>query len=779
MEKYEISIRTLVEFILRYGDITTSDKPGQNVERAQYGAHIHKKLQQEFEKEKDYNKEAYVRHTYEKSDISLTVTGRADGWYITDDKLYVDEIKTVEFDLEIMEEIDPLHLAQAMCYAYVLSLDEKMNSIVNVIYYNIHTDEKRIMQKEYTFAELEEFFLNLCERYISWISFDRERKVKLHVQLKELKFPFPMYREGQRQLCTAVYRTIERENKLLVQAPTGIGKTISVLFPSLKAVAEGKGGRIFFLTARNAGVLAPQDTLLMLNSKANDLSFIALTAKEKICPFELACNPEDCEYAKGHYDRINDAVFESINNYRLFTRDVIEKISKKHKVCPFEFSLDVSEWVDVVIGDYNYLFDPRVYLKRFFSSKQDHVFLVDEAHNLIDRTRDMYTQKLYKKSFSEVRKKFKDRENGRNVYNKAGKVIRYFNKLNKSLDDKDYVVTEEFDNTMYMLVNDFTVCLTEFLHKVGSDDEKVTELFMNCLFFCKLLEIYDERFCYYTRKENSDIFACVYLADPSKIIGETLELGRSAILFSGTLEPLQYYYQGFGVKEDDKIFSVSSPFPKENRKVFICTDVSTRYKKRAFYYELIAEYILGLASLQKGNFIVYFSSYRYLKDVANCLPAELMDITVFIQPQTQDPDEREQFVHDFKSEPDGVRIGLCVLGGIYSEGIDLAGDRLGGVIVVGVGLPQVCLERDIIKMVYDRNQWGSGFMNAYVFPGINKVLQAAGRVIRTETDKGFIVLLDERFNENPYKSLLPEDMKSGCLYNKNDCIKEIKKLMES
>ncbi|NLN05095.1 MAG: ATP-dependent DNA helicase, partial [Clostridiaceae bacterium] len=480
-----------------------------------------------------------------------------------------------------------------------------------------------------------------------------------------------------------------------------------------------------------------------------------------------------------HYDRINDAVFESINNYRIFTRDVVEEISKKHKVCPFEFSLDVSEWVDVILCDYNYLFDPRVNLKRFFSIKQDHIFLIDEAHNLIDRTRDMYTQKLYKKTFSEVRKKFREKENGKQVYTKAGKIVRLFNKLNKSLDDKGYIVTEEFDSTMYMLVNDFTVSLTEYLHKLGSDDETVTELFMNCLFFCRLLEIYDERFCYYVRKENGDIFACVYLADPSKIIGQTLELGRSSILFSGTLQPLQYYYQGFGFKEDDKIFSVPSPFPKENRKVFICTDVSTRYTQRALYHELIAEYVMGLASLTKGNFIVYFSSYKYLLDVASHLPKELMENTVFIQPQTQDPEEREQFVLDFKLEPDGVRIGLCVLGGIYSEGIDLAGDRLSGVIVVGVGLPQVCLERDIIKMVYDRNQRGSGFMNAYVYPGINKVLQAAGRVIRTETDKGFILLLDERFNKNPYISLLPEDMKSGCLYNKNGCIKEIKKLMEN
>lgn len=774
---YEINIRAMVEFLLQYGDISKSNRAGQNSERALLGASIHRKLQKEFAGSKEYNKEAYVRYTYVKDEITLTVNGRADGYFYEDNILHVDEIKTVEVDLSHYEESDLVHLAQAMCYTYILASESKSDCVINIIYYNIFNDERKSISKFFAFSEIEEMFINICESYISWIRFDISRHEMLFKELESYQFPFPEYREGQRQLAVSVYKAITNKHKLYVQAPTGIGKTISVLFPSLKNLGEGKGSKIFFLTSRNAGILAPQDTLTMIHGEVPHLSFVTLTAKEKICPNNTNCDPETCVYARGHFDRVNKAVFESINRYRLFTRELIEQLAEEYKVCPFEFGLDLSLWTDVIIGDYNYLFDPMASLKRFFSDGGDYIFLVDEAHNLQDRTRDMYTQRLSKKSFSDLKKKFKDISNGKNVYKHATNTVKLFNDIKKNMEDSKYLVTESYDQNMYMQIISLCSSLGEYISNEGTDDNEVMELYLNCLFFIKLLEIYDNNFCYYTTIDGSDVVATVYLANPSKIIGETLKKGRSTILFSGTLEPIQFYYKSLGGYENDKLICIPSPFPPENKLVLISRDVATTYKRRQFFYKTISEYIMGLTSLEKGNFLVFFSSYKYITDVVSYLPLNVINNTVVIQPSSQDPAEREQFLKDFLPNPQGIRIGLCVLGGIYSEGIDLVGDRLSGVIVVGVGLPQVCLERDIIRAVYDRADQGSGFLNAYVYPGLNKVLQAAGRVIRTDTDRGFIVLLDERFSERSYLSLIPQDMDPKIVEDVDQCMDEIKKFI--
>ncbi len=762
----EISMRTLVEFLLRHGDITPGSGGGLRPERAQLGSRIHRKLQKEFaEQQEGYHAEASVRYLWQTELADVLVTGRADGYWIRDTTLYLDEIKTVEEDLSRYEESEILHLAQAEGYAYLLALESGTKQAeISVIYYNIHTEERKRVTNRFSFSELEAFFLDLVQEYAKWVHLDQTRRRDLSEELRQASFPFPSYRAGQRELAVAVYRSIVSSYKLFVQAPTGIGKTMSVLFPALMAMREGCGSTIFYLTARTAGILAPQDSLERLAGQLPDLLSVTLTAQEKICPSSNQCDPLVCPRAKGHYDRINQALRESLEQERHFTREVIRQRAEQYQVCPHEFALDLSLWADILVCDYNYLFDPQIQLKRFFGAdkKGDYVFLVDEAHNLPDRAREMYTARLEKQDFLQVTRWMKGlpQEPCKKIRTCANVLNQFCITQRKLLGDLSYQVEEEQNPVLPELLEPFCRAIEEYWGGTFRipEEKELLEIYFKALFFCRISVMYDKGFCFCTERKGNDLVISLYCADPSGILASVFQKGRAAVLFSGTLQPLSFFFRALGgCRETDKLFAVPSPFPRENRLVAAVSNVATTYKKREQYYPEVAEYIKALAGLPKGNFMVFFSSYQFLRAVLAYLPEEWQDDILFMQPQSQDPVVREAFLEAFVSQPKKVHIGLCVLGGIYSEGIDLVGDRLSGVVVVGVGLPMVCLEREIIRGVFDRLDEGQGFDYAYVYPGINKVLQAAGRVIRTMEDRGFILLLDERYHMRGYRMLLPED----------------------
>lgn len=774
-KKYDVNIRTLVEFILRSGDLVSGTSFNLN-ERALLGAKIHRKLQKEFEKLPGFRAEVSVKYQVESDNVILNISGRADGARVDDGILQIDEIKTIETDLENIPEAYPVHTAQAKCYAYIIASQENIKETrINIIYYNIENDTRKTISELYNIGQLEEFFLDVVNKYMKWKNYDANRRNNLEIQIEKMKFPFGEYRPGQYKLAGAVYKTIAENEHLFVQAPTGIGKTVSVIFPALKALREGFAEKIFFLTARNVGALAPSDTIILLSQQSSDLSFVSLTSKEKICPFNCDCNPSSCPRAKGYFDRINNAVFDAIVNQKHFTRDVILNLAEFHNVCPFEMSLDISLWVDIIIGDYNYLFDPNAMLQRFFATGGgNYCFLVDEAHNLQDRARDMYSAHLNKHDFLEISRMYKNVDNS--VFSNTTLINKYFIELRKSVES-DCTLFYSLDDKLIRLLESFCHACEKFLEKdstFGDDPEKkLLDLYFESLFYLKICEYFDEKFCSYVQISNNEVITSLYCADPSKIINDLLKKGTSAILFSGTLQPIQYFKAALGGDEQDKMLIVPSPFPEENRLVIISSDVATTYKRRENYYEVISKYIIDLTKIKKGNYMVYFSSHKFISEVSRFLPFELMEDLIFVQPKTTDPEIREKFLEDFTYNPVKTRIGLCVLGGIYSEGIDLVGDRLSGVIIVGVGLPQVCPEREIIRDVFNRDEENSGFQKAYVYPGMNKVLQASGRVIRTFEDRGFIVLLDERYLNREYYNLLSSQWNVRRCRNREEVIKLI------
>lgn len=768
--RYDVSVRELVEFLLRHGDIA----PGggsESPDRMALGVKIHKKLQSAFkEADNSYVAEKTVQKRIERDGITFFVAGRIDGYRVVNDCLMLDEIKSTDAELDSIEEAELLHMAQGRVYAAIL-LEEELKDIkkssVGVIYANIETTDTKVFSHTETRDECIAYFEGLLEEYIKWILFEEKHKDKRTEELKQMKFPFPAYRQGQRELAVSVYRCIMDGGKMFANAPTGIGKTSSTLFPALKAMGEELTDKIFYLTARNAGAIPPADAMNLLKQQSGELSYISLTSKEKICPYKKKCSPDTCPYAKGHFDRINNALWESVNKYRAFSGKTILALAKEYNVCPFELSLDISLYCDVIIGDYNYLFDPKARLARYFGdgTKADYTFLIDEAHNLPDRARSMFTATLSLNKFISTAEAAKPYSKG--FWNAASTIITFLkeekDKLERSEDDNGF--SFQNDDSILAPLEKFCSAMSRFTDtkswrmRVPEEiRERMLELYFDTLFYLKISDLYDEKFCFLrVPGRDGDFKFTLFCADPSGVIAEVTEMGRGTVFFSGTLAPMNHYIDCMGGKNTDAIVDVPSPFPHENRLTIAAFDVATAYSRRAGYYDTVAEYVERLTKLPTGNYMVFFGSYKYLREIEVRLPRELKDEIIFTQPQNASYKEREKFLDDFVKNPVKTRIGLCVLGGAFSEGVDLVGDRLSGVIIVGVGLPMISMENQIIQAVTGKDEPERGFKTAYVYPGINKVLQAAGRVIRTDTDRGFVVYLDERYRSSEYEEILSAD----------------------
>lgn len=747
-----VSVRNLVEFVLRSGDI---DNSFMSMTRALEGTKAHQKVQSSYGHE--YSAEVTLRHNVYYDNFVIQIEGRADGIFTFPDEVIIDEIKSTTKELEDIHDNNELHWAQAKCYGYIYCIQDNLDCIgIQLTYFNIESEEKKIFKRKYTREELEKFFFNLTDKYIEWASITFYWGEKRDKSIKSLNFPFSSYRNGQRELAVATYRTIEEGKKLFAQAPTGIGKTMSTLFPSIKAIGEEIASKIFYLTAKTITREVPIASMEMMLKKGLRAKTLVITAKEKIClNDETKCNPRDCQYAKGHYDRVNDAIMDIFENEDLITRDVAISYAKKHNVCPFEFILDVSLWADIVICDYNYVFDPQVYLKRFFESpKEDYVFLIDEAHNLVDRSREMFSAEINKKSFLDIRDIFK--EEYKAIYKAINKVNSIMNKLKKDLNvNVEYYQREEITDFYYPIKKLITV-LEPWLveEKKHEDYDKVLDLYFTLITFIKIADLYDSHYVTYIKEEYGDLFFKLYCVDSSYLLKEASMRGRSSIFFSATLTPLDYHMDLLGGIKEDYDIKLSSPFPRENLCLMIGNNISTRYKDREKTYDDIVNYIESFIFSRKGNYFVFFPSYVYMTAIYELLLEKNQGLNIIIQNSNMSEVEREEFLNRFDEEEN--IIAFAVMGGIFSEGIDLTGEKLIGAIVVGVGLPMICFERNIIKDYFDHNI-GEGFEYAYVYPGMNKVLQAAGRVIRSPEDRGAIILIDDRYKTNRYKSLFPNE----------------------
>lgn len=762
MEMVKVSVRNLVEFILREGDIDNRKGSGPDKEAMQMGSRIHRKIQRGMGS--DYHAEISLGIVVPCGDFVLKIEGRADGVIEEDEKVTVDEIKGVLREIRTIEKPVGVHLAQAKCYAYILGREKELDEIdVQMTYCQMETEEIKRFRETYKVKELETWFLDIVKRYETWARFEIEWKMIRNESIKGLEFPLS-YRAGQRELVVSVYRSILRQKNLFIQAPTGVGKTIATVFPSVKAIGESLGEKIFYLTAKTITRTVAYSAFELLKEQGLRFKVIILTAKDKICFCEeRECNPEYCPYAKGHYDRVNAAVYEMITSTDDMNREALEKQAKKHKVCPHEMALDISTWVDAIIGDYNYVFDPVASLKRFFyeGNKEPYLFLIDEAHNLVERGREMYSAAIYKEDVLKIKKLIKDED---------GKLARRLDEVNKTLlalkrECENYQIQTSASVVAIKLMN--VMAELERYMEESQDSEKrkeVLEFYFVVRTFISIHERVDENYVIYTELEENGRFKLkLFCVNPAVNIQERLDYGNSTIFFSATLLPINYYKSLLSTEEENYAIYAKSSFDPRNCLVIQGTDVSTKYTLRsAEMYEKFGNYIWESVSAKKGNYIVFFPSYRFMTEVYNYFQDRVEkenaqeDMECILQSQYMSEEAREIFLENFEENRKYSLIGFCVMGGIFSEGIDLVEDKLIGTIIIGTGLPQVCSEREIVKSYFDEKGM-SGFDFSYLYPGMNKVLQAAGRVIRTDQDKGIILLLDERFSGRRYREVFPRE----------------------
>ncbi|MBU9734913.1 ATP-dependent DNA helicase [Diplocloster agilis] len=756
----KISVRSLVEFILREGDIDNRKKAGKDTEAMQAGSRIHRKIQRQMGA--GYRAEVPLKITVPAEDYEICVEGRADGIEEQDGTVVIDEIKGIYMDLEHLDGPVGVHLAQAKCYAYIYGRQQGLSHIaVRMTYVNLDTEFIKYFESEYEFPELEKWFGGLMEEYRKWADFQFEwRKIRKD-SIHNIEFPFP-YREGQKELASQVYRTMYQKKRLFIQAPTGVGKTISTVFPAVKAVGEELGDKIFYLTAKTITRTVANEAFSLLREQGLRYKTVIITAKEKMCACEeMECNPDHCPYAKGHYDRVNDAVYALLTKEDNFTREVLNAHAMEYEVCPFEFCLDVSTWCDGIICDYNYVFDPKVYLKRFFAEgiKGDYLFLIDEAHNLVERAREMYSAALIKEDFLEIKKVIKA------VRPKVAKELDSCNKrlLSMKRECDTYRLLPDIGDFIIALMR-LAAELEKFLEEWEQDEirDQVFEFYMQVRDFLNIYDRVDENYEIYTEHmENGQFQLKLFCIHTAKNLKEFLDKGNSAVFFSATLLPLRYYVNLLSGDMNDYAVYASSTFRPEQRLLLVGSDVSSKYTRRGqAEYQRMASYIQKTIFHKKGNYLVFFPSYRMMESVYESFQSLNPDpgcICLLQQPNMREQ-EREEFLSQFTTGLDRTLVGFCVMGGIFSEGIDLKQEQLIGAIIVGTGLPQVCNEREILKQYYDEHQaQREGFSYAYLYPGMNKVLQAAGRVIRTDQDTGVILLLDDRFTQYQYKQLFPPE----------------------
>ncbi len=772
MEKsFTLSVHELVDFLLRSGDI---DNRINNAATMNEGTLIHAYYQSR--QGKNYISEYPLKETFEVNGYKITLEGRADGIIDLGNSAVIDEIKSTIAPLEeYYKDNEEWHLGQAKCYA-LLYAHEKGYSSVSIRLTYIHQLDKSQMIKTYDFltSELEKDIHNLFVSYLEFFEIVFNKKLARNKSAKTIEFPYTSFREGQKDLAKYSYGIAKNGGVLFAEAPTGIGKTISTLYPSVKSFAETDNDKIFYLTAKSSGKEMAFNAGKMLIENGLKASVIELLAKDKVCFSKgKACNPDECPFAKGYYSRIREIVKGAILSRDVFSTEEIVSLAREYAVCPFELQLDLSLYTDLIICDYNYFFDPIVYLKRFFDKDASNmVVLVDEAHNLVERGRSMYSASFDSYLYRKVKKSVKHFEH-KKLKAAQTKMTKLFNSFS------DYPLGSTLipfpSKTQINAINAYLLACNDVNknhHSVVTDEFK--EFYLDVNKFIKLLDFYDDTFALYvTKKNEKDVKISLFCIDPNKHIKRTLDQVKGKVIFSATLSPTDYYIDMIGGEKSDPILSLSSPFDKDNLKLLVAPKVSIRYRNRLETIKDVTSYIKEFVSHKVGNYFIYVPSYEYLETFVSLF--DLEDVDLLIQEKDMSEEEKESFLSCFVEKPKKTTIGVAVIGGAFSEGIDLVGDRIIGVVVIGVGLPQICFERDLIKDYFNKVE-NKGYDYAYVSPGINKVMQAVGRVIRSENDRGVALLIDDRYLTEEYHDLFKNTYSN---YEVVTCIDDIKEQVEN
>ena len=751
-----VSVRKLAGFAYPGGSIQTQSRVRK---RELEGQRVHQHVQSA--RPEGYQSEVSVEYLHDSGDVELLIRGRIDGLYSSDGIETIEEIKSTHLPAGELEPLD-IHLAQAKLYAAIHVKNTGAEQVgVHLTYVRVTTGEERIFDYLFNPEELSDFYSKIVEKYIEEVrALIRWRNTR-DTSIAAAPFPYESPRAGQNQFSEAVTSAIENEEKLFVRAPTGIGKTAAALFPALKSIASGDVGLIFYLSARTTAQTNAEECLRRIRSAGALIRSVTLTAKAKICFLGLEiCEPDGCPFADGYYERLPSAGLRVRDvGGGAYTREAVEALAREFSLCPYELSLDIALQADVVICDYNYVFDPMVYLRRFFLEGDPgrYILLIDEAHNLVDRAMDMFSTSIRKKSLLACIRVVDATEHAALVA--AMKSInKYFIALKKTMKEERlaFWVAEELDGELVENAERALELFPEYFSVLRGDPipPEVSFLYRSLLQFSVLNGLKGDGHKVYAEVRGSDVSVTVRCIDPSGPLRERTGGCKSSVFFSATLAPFEYFTALLDGGEDVRTLNLDSPFPKENLSVFIDPRISTRYRDRDRSLKPLTEYVEIFS--RKGNCIFFFPSYAYLEMTLDAVRKEKPDIEVLVQERGMDDLGRRDFLESFVADhPDGI-LAFAVLGGVFGEGIDLVGERLVAAVIVGVGLPAISDERNLMKEYYDE-RFGKGFLFAYNYPGMNRVLQAAGRVIRSDADKGTVLFVGRRFGTNGYRRLLTSE----------------------
>jgi len=750
MRKFNLSVHELVDFVLHSGDLDTRIF---NLETMTRGTQIHAFYQA---KQNDkYLAEYALEYTFEYENHLITLQGRVDGVIVNGSEVTIEEIKSANTDIDnFFENNEAWHLGQAKCYALMYALRFNLDVIDIQLTYISQIDERKMM-KRYTFTreELQSDVFSYFGEYLAFFYQVEKYEKRRTKRLKALNFPYKEVRSSQKVMMEQVEHALEHEHKIFLNAPTGSGKTMAVLYPSLKVLAEKTNTKIFYLTAKGSGKAQAENALRVVREKAL-IKSTTVSAKEKMCLNDkVACNPDECPYAVNYYGKIRNALLDAFKSDNEYNTEIVTEYAKNHELCPFEFQLDLTLLSDVIIADYNYLFDPFVYLRRFFDSKRgNYIALVDEAHNLPRRVSDNYSLVLDFTPFYSFRKVLKGAEHK--------KIRRIINRIVKDLDEyKEGIISEyetitEFPHELRSSLDRFLVVGSEYMQEQGNNlAEGFSDFFFDVNKFIKILDLADEDFILYTEIDEARKFFPKFFIkclSGAKFINEFLKVIDHAIFFSATLAPAPYFKTMLSI--DDDIHQIPNPFSREQLLIMVDGSTSLYYKDREQTLSVVAEKIRAAISVKTGNYIVYTPSFMYLENLEQEL-RNSEDYDLIVQRPSMSDIEKEKYLETFKLSPTKTTLGLAVLGGSFSEGVDLVSDRLSGVIILGVGYPPPSFEKELEKDYFE-NKLNDGISYAYVYPALNKILQTMGRVIRSEKDYGFILLMDKRYNYSPYRQQL-------------------------
>ena len=746
----QLSVHQFVDFLFRVGDI---DDRIYNQSTMQMGSKLHGAYQEK--QGNSYHSEVALSGKIEIEEGTIFLQGRADGIITGGIRPVVDEIKTCIIPVErFYAQQKQWHLSQAVVYAYLYLLGTSDKEIEISLTYLSQVDSEDKMVKGFAYKREEIFSMveDYAKQYFSFFAPHHEHLVRRDASIEALSFPFAKFRKGQKELSKYAFGAIKNHSILFCEAPTGIGKTLSVLFPAVKSFKQHRVDRVFYLTAKGTGSLAAYEALGKLYESGFEGRDSTLVGKEKICLCPgCRCNPSSCPYAEGYYSKIKEVIKEVSSNTNRFDEQTILHYAEKYRVCPFEMQLDLSLFADVIVCDYNYLLDPMVYLERYFEEGVDtstDVFLLDEAHNLIDRGKDMYSATLSFEKIARAKKALKG-PSWKKLRKSLKTLMDYLDEL--GIDDEP----KPLELPKSALLSLFESIKRSRTKEEGIEESLPSEYSDFSRDLAKFKMILEQYYCdcyiCYGGSNAEGKFIKLHCLDASRFIRERLQKGKGAVLFSATLSPMDYYEQSILGEKNYPSLILPSPFKKEQMGLFVVPNVSIKYKDRKASYPDVARILSTYVNKMKGNIFLFFPSYEYLDNILPLL--ELQDADVLVQSKSMTPRERKEMLDAFLPAPERTTVGCLILGGAFGEGVDLVSDRLTGVAIVGVGMPTISFESDLVRAYYDEKE-GKGFAYAYLYPGLNKVAQALGRLIRSEEDFGTALLIDSRYAYGEYRAML-------------------------